>query len=228
MGGLFLARRLMLPIQALAEGTRRVASGDLDQQIEVATDDEMATVVESFNSMTLELRRNREEIGRSHRELLAANRGLAEERALVGAILENLAAGVIALDRDGTVLSANAAALGLLAQTEEDLIGRRLSEAWSDSERSRLENLIATAQEHPREASEVNLVIGGERRTFEVKVSDLRDGAGRDTGMIVVLEDLSDLIKAQKLAAWTEAARASRTRSRIRSPRSVWPLNACG
>ena len=60
--GLFLARRLMLPIQALAEGTRRVASGDLDQQIEVATDDEMATVVESFKSMTLELRRNREEI----------------------------------------------------------------------------------------------------------------------------------------------------------------------
>ncbi len=112
--GLFLARRLMLPIQALAEGTRRVASGDLDHQIEVAADDEMATVVESFNGMTQELRRNREEIGRSHRELVAANLGLAEERALVGAILENLAAGVIALASDGTVLSANSAALGLL------------------------------------------------------------------------------------------------------------------
>ena len=204
--GLFLARRLMLPIQALAEGTRRVASGDLDQRIEVATDDEMATVVESFNSMTQELRRNREEIGRSHRELVAANRGLAEERALVGAILENLAAGVIALDRDGTVLSANAAALGLLAQKDEELIGRKLSETWSGSERARLENLIATAQERPREAAEVSLVLGSDRRTFEVKVSDLRDAGGRDTGKIVVLEDLSDLIKAQKLAAWTEAA----------------------
>jgi two-component system nitrogen regulation sensor histidine kinase NtrY len=204
--GLFLARRLMLPIQALAEGTRRVASGDLDQQIEVATDDEMATVVESFNSMTLELRRNREEIGRSHRELVAANRGLAEERALVGAILENLAAGVIALDRDGVVLQANAAALGLLAQKEEELLGRRLVEAWSGSERARMESLIATAPEHPRESAEVSLVVGGERRTFEVKVSDLRDSAGRESGKIVVLEDLSDLIKAQKLAAWTEAA----------------------
>ena len=204
--GLFLARRLMLPIQALAEGTRRVASGDLDQQIDVATDDEMATVVESFNSMTQELRRNREEIGRSHRELLAANRGLAEERALVGAILENLAAGVIALGSDGTVLSANAAALSLLAQREDELIGRTLAEAWGDSERTRLEDLIATVQDHPREAAEVSLVLGGERRTFEVKVSDLRDGTGRNTGKIVVLEDLSDLIKAQKLAAWTEAA----------------------
>ncbi len=204
--GLFLARRLMLPIQALAEGTRRVASGDLDQQIDVATDDEMATVVESFNSMTQELRRNREEIGRSHRELLAANRGLAEERALVGAILENLAAGVIALGGDGTVLSANAAALSLLAQREDELIGRTLAEAWGDSERARLADLIATVQDHPREAAEVSLVLGGERRTFEVKVSDLRDGTGRNTGKIVVLEDLSDLIKAQKLAAWTEAA----------------------
>jgi two-component system nitrogen regulation sensor histidine kinase NtrY len=203
--GLFLARRLMLPIQALAEGTRRVASGDLDQQIEVATDDEMATVVESFNSMTQELRRNRAEIDRSHRELVAANRGLAEERALVGAILENLAAGVIALGGDGTVLSANAAALGLLALREEELIGRGLREAWSGTERAPLEELIATAQEHPREASEVSLVLGGERRTFEVKVSELRDG-GRGAGKIVVLEDLSDLIKAQKLAAWTEAA----------------------
>ncbi len=204
--GLFLARRLMLPIQALAEGTRRVASGDLDQQIEVATDDEMATVVESFNSMTLELRRNREEIDRNHRDLLAANRGLAEERALVGAILENLAAGVIALGSDGTVLSANAAALAMLAQKEGDLLGRRLAEAWSDSERARLEGLIETAEGHPGEAAEVSLVLGGERRTFEVKVSDLRDGTGRDGGRVVVLEDLSDLIKAQKLAAWTEAA----------------------
>lgn len=205
--GLFLARRLMLPIQALAEGTRRVASGDLDQRIEVATDDEMATVVDSFNSMTQELRRNREEIERSHRELVAANRTLAEERALVGAILENLAAGVIALDRDGTVLSTNAAALDLLAQKAEDLIGKSLAEAWGGSERARLEGLIEAAQDSPREAAEVSLVLGGERRTFEVKVSDLRDGAGRGAGKIVVLEDLSDLIKAQKLAAWTEAAR---------------------
>jgi two-component system nitrogen regulation sensor histidine kinase NtrY len=205
--GLFLARRLMLPIQALAEGTRRVASGDLDQTIEVATDDEMATVVDSFNSMTEELRRNREEIERSHRDLVGANRRLAEERALVGAILENLAAGVIALDRDGTVLSTNAAALDLLAQREEELVGRKLSEAWSGSERSRLEGLIESAQDRPREAEEVSLVLGGERRTFEVKVSDLRDATGSRSGKIVVLEDLSDLIKAQKLAAWTEAAR---------------------
>ena len=88
----------------------------------------------------------------------------------------------------------------------DELIGRTLAEAWGDSERTRLEDLIATVQDHPREAAEVSLVLGGERRTFEVKVSDLRDGTGRNTGKIVVLEDLSDLIKAQKLAAWTEAA----------------------
>ncbi|MEO8277286.1 MAG: ATP-binding protein [Thermoanaerobaculia bacterium] len=205
--GLFLARRLMLPIQALAEGTRRVASGDLDQRIDVPTDDEMATVVDSFNKMTEELRRNREEIERSHFDLVAVNRRLAEERALVGAILENLAAGVIALDPEDVVLSTNAAALDLLGQRETELVGRSLKEAWGGSERSRLALLIESAKDHPHQSSEVSLVLGGERRTFEVKVSDLRDGAGRNSGKIVVLEDLSDLIKAQKLAAWTEAAR---------------------
>ncbi len=206
--GLYLVRRLMIPVEALAEGTRRVSSGDLAHRVEVAADDEMAVVVESFNRMTAELERNREEIERSQRELVAANRRLAEERALVGAILENLAAGVIAVDRDGRVLSANGAALDMLRQREPDLVGKTLAEAWSDRERQRLaERVMAPAAVGPRVADEVSLVLGGERKTFEVKVSALRDPAGGEAGRVAVLEDLTDLIKAQKLAAWTEAAR---------------------
>jgi two-component system nitrogen regulation sensor histidine kinase NtrY len=205
--GLFLVRRLMLPIQELAEATRRISSGDLDHRVEVAADEEMAAVVESFNRMTGELKRNREEIERSQSELVEANRGLAEERALVSAILENLAAGVIAIEAGGRVLSANGAALSLLRQRESDLVGRPLTEAWADEERLRLADLVAAPAPRAHEGTELALVLGGERRTFEVKRSELRDATGRVTGQIVVLEDLSDLIKAQKLAAWTEAAR---------------------
>lgn len=205
--GLFLVRRLMQPIQALAEGTRRVSSGDLDHQVEVAADDEMAGVVDSFNRMTSELRRSRAEIDRSQNELLAANRGLAEERAFVAAILENLASGVIAIDRDGRVLSANRSALSILRQRESELVGRQIESAWSDPERRRLAGLVAELTEHPRESTEISLVLGGNRRTLGVKRRDLRDSAGREAGQVVVLEDLSDLVKAQKLAAWTEAAR---------------------
>ncbi|MGE0640275.1 MAG: ATP-binding protein [Thermoanaerobaculia bacterium] len=205
--GLFLVRRLMQPIQALAEGTRRVSSGDLDHRVEVAADDEMAGVVESFNLMTGELRRNREEIERSQNELVAANRGLAEERALVAAILENLAAGVIAIDRGGTILSANRAALQILRQRESDLVGRPVDDAWSDAERQRLAEVVADPGARPGTSTELSLVLGGTRRTLGVKRSALHDPGGNEAGQIVVLEDLSDLVRAQKLAAWTEAAR---------------------
>lgn len=209
--GLFLARRLMQPIQELALGTRRISTGDLDHRIEVAADDEMAGVVESFNRMTAELKRNREEIERSQRELLAANRGLAEERALVSAILENLAAGVIAIDPTGRILSANRAALTLLRQREDDLVGKSVRESWSDDERARLADLVTSPDPGPPEGVELALLLGGERRTFEVKRSELKGaaapGEGSSHGQVVVIEDQSDLVKAQKLAAWTEAAR---------------------
>ena len=205
--GLFLARRLMQPIQELAEGTRRISSGDLDHRIEVAADDEMAGVVDSFNRMTAELKRNREEIERSQRELLAANRGLAEERALVSAILENLAAGVIAIDEAGTILSANRAAATLLRQREGELVGHTTHESWGEGEHARLAELVEAKEAPPREGVELALVLGGERRTFEVKRSELRDATGHAAGQVVVIEDQSELVKAQKLAAWTEAAR---------------------
>jgi two-component system nitrogen regulation sensor histidine kinase NtrY len=203
--GLYLARRLMAPIEALAEGTRRISSGDLDQRIEVAADDEMAAVVDSFNRMTEELARNRALIESNQRELVAANRTLAEERALVGAILENLAAGVLALDAGGRVLAANGAAQRMLRQREEELVGRPIHEAWADPERARLAELLDAASGRP--PAQVSLVLGGERRTFEAKLSELPGAGGMPAGRVLVLEDLTELIKAQKLAAWTEAAR---------------------
>jgi len=203
--GLYLARRLMAPIEALAEGTRRISTGDLDHRIQVAADDEMAAVVDSFNRMTGELARNRALIESNQRELVAANRTLAEERALVGAILENLAAGVLALDAEGRVLAANGAAERMLRQSEEELVGRPLREVWTDSERARLAALLDAPAE--RQPAQLSLVLGGERRTFEVKTSDLPGAPGEPAGRVLVLEDLTELIKAQKLAAWTEAAR---------------------
>ncbi|MFN7942945.1 MAG: ATP-binding protein [Thermoanaerobaculia bacterium] len=206
--GLYLARRVMTPIQALAEGTRRISSGNLDERIEVAADDEMAGVVESFNRMTEELARNRELVERSTRELRAANQRIAEERGLVGAILENLAAGVVSLDPGGRILTANAAALQMLRQEESALVGRTPAEAWGDAEHAPLAAFLEReAGGGRRAASEVQLVLAGERKTFEAKVTRLRAASGEAAGRVVVLEELTELVKAQKLAAWTEAAR---------------------
>ncbi|MCZ7649846.1 MAG: ATP-binding protein [Thermoanaerobaculia bacterium] len=214
--GLYLARRVMVPLEALAEGTRRIRDGDLERLVEVPADDEVAALVDSFNRMIGELKRNREAVERSNRELRDANRRLAEERALVAAVLESVAAGVVSIDGAGVVLTCNLAALSMLHQRREELIGKRLEEAWADPERAKLAHLAAHAPAGVEGATELRLVLGGEWRTFEVKASELRDASGLVTGRVLVLEDLTELERARKLAAWSEAAR--RVAHEIKNP----------
>ncbi len=197
--GLRLARRLTAPIQALADGTRRISSGDLDHRVEVAVDDEVGVLVDAFNHMTQELKRNKELVDLSNRELVDANKRLA-------AVLQNVAAGVVSIDAEGRVLTCNGAALAILSQREEDVVGQSILEAWADPERGKLVMLLDedVAEGHGRQ---VRMVIGGEWKTLEVKVTTLPDAGGREGGRVVVLEDLTELIYAQKMATWNEVAR---------------------
>ena len=211
--GLYLARRVTVPIQALAEGTRIISGGDLSHRVDVEADDELGVLVDSFNRMTRELASNEEALERSNRELTTSNERLAAERALIAAVLQNVAAGVVSVDSDGRIFTCNGAALVMLRQSEEEVVGRRVDEAWGDRERARLAAVAREAGQGTREgrtSQEVHLTLGGEWKTFEVKVTALRDAAdSADTvqGKVLVIEDLTELIKAQQLAAWNEAAR---------------------
>ena len=98
--GLYLAKRVTVPIQALAEGTRRISQGDLNTRVDVEAGDELGVLVDSFNRMTAELKANKELLERSNRELVATNKRLDEERALIAAVHESVAAGVISVDRE--------------------------------------------------------------------------------------------------------------------------------
>src|SRR6185295_1822519 len=201
--GLHLARRVTVPIQALAEGTRRISGGDLGHRVDVEADDELGVLVDSFNRMTGELASNKELLERSNRDLTTTNQRLAEERALIAAVLENVAAGVVSIDSAGRIFTCNGAALNMLRQREEEVVGRSFEEAWSDAERARLAAVVREAPER-RGSREVHLILGGEWKTFEAKVTALRDAAGGVQGWVLVLEDLTELIKAQQLAAWNE------------------------
>jgi two-component system nitrogen regulation sensor histidine kinase NtrY len=252
--GLYLARRVTVPIQALADGTLRISGGDLDHRVEVEADDELGVLVDSFNRMTAELGASRGALERSNRELSTTNERLAEERALIATLLDNVAAGVISVDAEGSILTANGAALAMLRQREAELVGRSVGEAWADGERRKLAQLLEGAAPGGRLTKEVHLILGGEWKTFEVKVTSIHgttlrqaartaatrpavrfddtaeivlqglDGGSAPTGgdgdatgsgetpgasrvRVMVLEDLTELIKAQQLAAWREAAR---------------------
>jgi two-component system nitrogen regulation sensor histidine kinase NtrY len=202
--GLYLARRITQPIGALVEATKRVSSGELGHRVEVATDDELGVLVDSFNRMTGELARNEALLSERNAALADANQGLAEERARLAAVLENVAAGVISLDGEGRIFTCNGAALAMLRAREQDVLGRPPAEAFADPERAKLLPLFADSTPLPRQ---LRLVLGGEWRTFEVKVTVIRDPSGRQHARVVVLEDLSELIQAQQLAAWNEAAK---------------------
>jgi two-component system nitrogen regulation sensor histidine kinase NtrY len=225
--GLYLARRVTVPIQALAEGTRIISGGDLSHRVDVEADDELGVLVDSFNRMTQELASNEELLERSNLELTASNERLAAERALIAAVLQNVAAGVVSIDSDGRIFTCNGAALVMLRQSEEEVVGRSADEAWGDRERARLAAVVREAGQgtpEGRTSKEVHLTLGGEWKTFEAKVTALRDAAGTVQGKVLVIEDLTELIKAQQLAAWNEAAR--RIAHEIKNPLTPIRLSA--
>ncbi len=199
--GQYLARRVTVPIEALAEGTRRLSEGDLDYRVEVSAEDELGVLVESFNRMTAELKRNKE-------ELVDANRRLDEERAVIAAVLENVAAGVVAVDPHCLILTCNRAALKMLNQREEQVTGRPVAEVWKDPERRKLAKLFEEdAGPTGRLTRSLRLLLGLEWKNFDAKVRIMRDEDGAVSGRVMVIEDLTQLIKAQQMGAWNEAAR---------------------
>lgn len=219
-----LARRITAPIKALADGTRRISSGDLDHRVVVAVDDELGVLVDAFNRMTEELQRNKKLVDRGTRELREASERLA-------AVLQNVAAGVVTIDSEGTVLTCNDAALEILAQRPNEVVGLSMTQAWNDPERSKLVELLATVPlDRPTATAQLRLMAGGIWKTLEVKVTRLTvsngpGGAGGPTvDHIVVLEDLTELIHAQKMATWNEVAR--RIAHEIKNPLTPIRLTA--
>ena len=216
--GLYLAGRVTGPIEALADGTRRIAGGDLEHRVEAAADDEVQVLVDSFNRMT-------DALQESNRDLVATNRRLDAERARIEAVLESGPAGVLSLDRDGRILTCNRAAMEMLGLPERVSLAGAPPEALSELLPDRgVEAVFADlpdstdrgASRPQRSATaparrEVSLGGRHDWKTLEVKTSPLRapDGSGgfELLGHVLVIEDLTALLDAQKAATWTEAAR---------------------
>ena len=216
--GLYLAKRVTVPIKALADATRHIGEGDLQYRVEAAADDELGVLVDSFNQMTGDLQKSRTQIVKS-------NQQLQEERALSEAILSNVAAGVVSIDRDGNVLTSNKAALEMLDMTEDQMLHRPLRDAWADEERSQLLGLFdEELRSHGRVSEEIILHLSGEQKTFEATSTEMHDEFGQLTGHVIVLEDLTELLKAQSLATWNEAAR--RIAHEIKNPLTPIKLSA--
>src|SRR5882672_2305056 len=201
---LFLAKQVTVPIQALAEGTREVSAGNFDYQVPEQAQDELGVLVRSFNAMTTQLRDNRSQIDQFTRNLQQAVQELERRRQLMETVLENIPTGVISLDAGGAILRGNTAVGRMFgsaareAHSLEDLLG-------VDAART-VQHLIRRSLRMGVVSREIETVVAGRVLHAAVTVSAL--GPRRaNTGFVLVVDDLTEMLRAQKSAAWQEVAR---------------------
>ena len=218
-GALYFSERLVRPVQDLIAGTRAVAKGDLDTRIERPSHDEIGFLVTSFNDMTKKLARAREETERSRAAVEA-------ERTALAVILARLTSGVISLEPDLSVRVANQAAGNILGVDFAGAAGRPLADLAAGQ--PLLAELHAVLQKHLAAGEtewreQVTLRSDSGRRELVCASTALPGDAGAQ-GLVLVFDEVTQLLQAQRQAAWGEVAR--RLAHEIRNPLTPIQLSA--
>ena len=224
--GFRLAKELTVPIMELAEGTRRVASGDLDFRIGVEAEDEIGTLVDSFNKMTHDLKTSKFQIEESTQALQLTNLELDQRRKYMEIILENVAAGVISFDKKGEITTINKPAERMLDLKAEDVLGENYRKILQPEYRRIVRELIKDINKTRSQSIQRQMEITLQDKVLTVLASVhlLRDERGEYLGMVAVFDDLTHLIKMQRLSAWREVAR--RIAHEIKNPLTPIQLSA--
>jgi two-component system nitrogen regulation sensor histidine kinase NtrY len=218
---LFLSKQVTVPIQGLAEGTREISRGNFDHRIQVQAEDELGMLVRSFNRMTEQLGEGRRQINEFTQSLEQAIDERERRRKLMETILENIPTGVVSLDSSGEVVRVNPAVVTILgeyarnSQTLQDLLGEEAARTVLHLMRRSLRMGVA--------AREIEIATGGRLVRTAVTVSSL--GPRRSNpGFVVVIDDLTELLRAQRAAAWQEVAQ--RIAHEIKNPLTPIQLSA--
>jgi len=224
--GFYLARGITDPLQELALATGQVAAGDLNVQLDATSDDEIGALVKSFNKMTGDLRGHQQALRETNRELSSSNFKLDQRRRYMEIVLSNVNAGVISISKAGAITTINKSATGLLRIKPQRIIGRNFREvigpAYLPVIKGFLRELINSGKDSLRK--QMNLQVGEQRLTLLVNITTLRDENEEFMGTVVVFDDLTQLLKAQRMAAWREVAR--RIAHEIKNPLTPVQLSA--
>ena len=210
--GFHLAKDITIPIKDLAEATSRIASGDLNFRIQMKAADEIGMLVQSFNQMTGDLQVSRSE--------------LEQRKKYMEIILKNVAAGVISMDENGNVSTINTSAEQMLGIKGEAALEKNFSEVLPKEYVGEIERLLGDLRSSGKESIErqVTLNLGGKSLSLLINLTTLKDEEGRSLGVVAVFDDFTQLIKAQRMAAWREVAR--RIAHEIKNPLTPIQLSA--
>lgn len=218
---LFLSKQVTVPIQALAEGTHQVSSGNLGFQVSAKSTDELGVLIRSFNQMTAQLQENRLAIDRAAKELQAANRKLEERGHTMEAILENIPTGVVSFDTEGRIIRVNSMLERMLGERAKT--AQTLSDLFSPEDAKEISRLFRRATRQGVVARQMDLELEKGRAFVALTLSSVRARHGA-VGMVLVLEDLTDMLRAEKAAAWREVAQ--RIAHEIKNPLTPIQLSA--
>jgi len=222
----FLAKSITVPIQAMVSATQRIADGDLNVQLDSDRSDEVGMLMASFNHMVRDLRESREQLANAYYALKQSHVELEDRRRYMEIVLKNIAAGVVSVDASGRIMTMNKSAEETFGLQAEETKGRLYSE-FLQPPHLELVKCFMTAYRMGRSTyleQQAQVMMGNRPMVLLVKVSVLRDENDQYMGVVVVLDDLTELEKAQRMAAWREVAR--RIAHEIKNPLTPIQLSA--
>lgn len=217
--GLALAKGITVPIQNLAEATNRITQGDLNSHIDIEADDEIGVLVKSFNQMTRDLKKSTD-------GLEQANESLEQRRKYMETVLRNVSAGIVSADKDGMITTVNRAAEKMFDIKTEKVLFQNYRDLLIPEHLSLVDEFLQEMKENNESLLEkqLELMFKDKALTILLTITTIRDDEGNDSGIVVVFEDLTQLQKAERAAAWREVAR--RMAHEIKNPLTPVQLSA--
>jgi two-component system nitrogen regulation sensor histidine kinase NtrY len=224
--GFRLAKEISAPIQALSQGTKRIAEGDLGVRLEDQSSDELGMLVQSFNTMAEDLERSQQRLNQANRDLALQNQELERRRRYMEAVLNNITSGVVSLDTGERISTLNSAAEKILNVDADSLMGSHpqeiLPEDYHSQVRYVLDKLKSSPDSHWQKQLDIPLSAG--ERKLLINAVGLTGELSEEMGVVVVFEDITELDKMQRMAAWREVAR--RVAHEIKNPLTPIKLSA--
>ena len=222
----YVAGGLTGPIDRLAEATRRVAEGELDFVLEKTSGDEMGTLVDSFNRMTSDLSASKRQLEEANAALRQGNLDAETRRRYMEIVLQNVAAGVISLDEQGRITTINRFAEELLRIDRRAFEGKEYHAVLRPEHRAILEGFLAELSRGGKSSLErpLRLTVGEDTFSLRVNITRLEDENNQPLGVVLVFDNLTELEKAQRMAAWREVAR--RIAHEVKNPLTPIQLSA--
>jgi two-component system nitrogen regulation sensor histidine kinase NtrY len=222
--GLYLAKRITRPVQMLATAADEIGAGRLDHRVTAETGDEFGSLIDAFNRMAGEVAANRRRLERSSVELERKHHEVEGRRRYVETVLDRLVTGVVSIDASGSIRTWNAAASRLLGM-DARVAGLPASAVFGTRELRPLAIVIDEASRNRDDVrpQDVSVTLEGREVHLAVMTTPLRRDDGTIDGMVIVFDDVSPLVRAQKAAAWREVAR--RLAHEIKNP--LTPIQLC-